>query len=196
MSKLDRSVCALVLLAVWLVTLGSARAQEEHALEAHAYRTIEWIDLLPDEDLDALLNPPEYLNEIEDGSVEDQIGNLVQMAFEPSSDSRYEQALVSTNVISAFDGQAVRLPGFIVPLEFDDNLVVTEFFLVPYFGACLHVPPPPPNQIVYVKYEGGVELTSLEQPFWVSGLLTTDSEVNDMAHAAYSLVASDVVVYE
>ncbi|HTU52118.1 MAG TPA: DUF3299 domain-containing protein, partial [Acidobacteriaceae bacterium] len=52
--------------------------------------------------------------------------------------------------ILALSGKRVSIPGFMVPLE-DDLDVVTEFLLVPYAGACIHVPPPPPNQIVYVK---------------------------------------------
>ena len=45
-----------------------------------------------------------------------------------------------------------RVPGYMVPLE--DNLEeVTEFLLVPYPGACIHVPPPPASQIVHVIME-------------------------------------------
>jgi hypothetical protein len=51
------------------------------------------------------------------------------------------------------DGQNIRLPGYIVPLEVSEEGRTTEFLLVPYFGACIHVPPPPSNQIVHVKSE-------------------------------------------
>ncbi len=54
------------------------------------------------------------------------------------------------NVNKSLDGATVRLPGFIVPLEGVKSGDVSEFLLVPYFGSCIHVPPPPPNQIVYV----------------------------------------------
>ena len=47
----------------------------------------------------------------------------------------------------------VRIPGFIVPLEYKESEIVTRFLLVPYFGACIHEPPPPPNQTIYVVYE-------------------------------------------
>ena len=152
------------------------------------YRTIEWTDLMPKEDLDALLNPPESLNDIPDGSGEDQIASQMRLAIEQASDSRYQQALVSTRVVPAFDGQAIRLPGFIVPLQFgDDQLRVTRFFLVPYFGACIHVPPPPPNQIVYAEYDKGFKLERLYEPFWLSGVLSTTLIENDTATAAYSI---------
>jgi uncharacterized protein len=160
-----------------------------------AYLATEWTDLIPKQNLEALLNPPEYLQNIKDGTLEDQISSEIKIEASQTDASRYQQALVSTEVISALNGRKIRLPGFIVPLEFNDALVVTEFFLVPYFGACLHVPPPPPNQIVYVKYIDGIQIESLDQAFWVSGQLTTDSQVNDMAHAAYSMKAVDVSYY-
>ncbi|MBK8162824.1 MAG: DUF3299 domain-containing protein [Gammaproteobacteria bacterium] len=56
-------------------------------------------------------------------------------------------------VLSALHNQTVKLPGFVVPLE-GDGQVVNEFLLVPYYGACIHVPPPPANQIVNVKARG------------------------------------------
>lgn len=56
--------------------------------------------------------------------------------------------------LEALDGKVVRIAAFIVPLE--DNMQESdEFLLVPYFGACVHTPPPPPNQMVYVKMKGG-----------------------------------------
>ena len=51
----------------------------------------------------------------------------------------------------SLDGATVRLPGFIIPLDARRDGVLDEFLLVPYFGACIHVPPPPPNQLVYVR---------------------------------------------
>jgi uncharacterized protein len=69
------------------------------------------------------------------------------------------------------NGEA-RVPGYMVPLE--DNLFeATEFLLVPYPGACIHVPPPPPNQLVHVTMDGGktTELRSLYEPVWVQGIV-------------------------
>lgn len=183
-----------MILAQWFwVSPALAQAQVDNqrgdkAQVVDGYRTIEWTDLMPKDDLDALLNPPEYLSDIPDGSVEDQIASQMQLAIEQASDSRYQQALVSTRVVPAFDGQAIRLPGFIVPLEFgEDQQQVTKFFLVPYFGACIHVPPPPPNQIVYAEYDKGFKLDSLYEPFWLSGTLSTTLIENDMATAAYTI---------
>ena len=90
-------------------------------LVADEYRTIDWIELMPKDDLEALSNPPEYLNEIEDGSFEDQISSQLQLALETAADDKYQQALVSTKVVDAFDKQKIRLPGFIVTIEFDNK---------------------------------------------------------------------------
>ncbi|HBC56143.1 MAG TPA: DUF3299 domain-containing protein, partial [Gammaproteobacteria bacterium] len=121
-------------------------------LSASEFRTIQWADLMPKEDLEALLNPPGYVTDIEDGSFEDQISNQIRNTITGANDDRYYQALTSSRIVREMDGQAIRIPGFIVPLEFDDGQTITQFFLVPFFGACVHVPPPPPNQIIFVHY--------------------------------------------
>ncbi|ODS24317.1 hypothetical protein AB835_04370 [Candidatus Endobugula sertula] len=157
----------------------------EKKLPKTAFKTVEWTDLMPKEDLDALSNPPSYISDIEDGSVEDQISNQIQNTIAAASDDRYQQALISTRVVSEMNGQAIRIPGFIVPLEFNDEQTITQFFLVPFFGACIHVPPP--NQIIFVDYPEGLKLEALYDPFWVSGIITTSFIENELATATYSL---------
>ena len=109
------------------------------------------------------------------------------------SDDKYQQALQSVNVRGEIDGKAVRVPGFVVPLEFDDNQVITQFFLVPYFGACIHMPPPPPNQIILVNYSTGLELDALYDPIWISGMLKVSLTENSLGRSAYSM---DMHMYE
>ncbi|MEM9101383.1 MAG: DUF3299 domain-containing protein [Pseudomonadota bacterium] len=152
-----------------------------------SYKTIEWIELMPKDDLEALMDPPSYVTDVEDGSLEDQISNKLQNTLSKANDDRYQQALVSTRVISEMNEQAIRIPGFVVPLTFDDDLTITQFFLVPFFGACIHVPPPPPNQVIFIDYPKGFKLGALHDPFWVSGILKTSLVENDMATAAYSM---------
>ena len=161
--------------------------QNDENSTAKTFETIEWETLIHPDDLQALLNPPEYLANIEDGSFEDQISNGIRGAIEQANDDPYQQALVSTRVVSDMDGKGIRLPGFIVPLEFNDNQVITQFFLVPFFGACIHVPPPPPNQIILVNAPQGLVIEALYDPFWVSGTLHTTLTENDVATSAYSL---------
>ncbi|MDN2482873.1 DUF3299 domain-containing protein [Vibrio agarivorans] len=66
-----------------------------------------------------------------------------------------------------------RIAGFMAPIDFDGTKV-TRFFMVPIAGACIHTPAPPPNQIILLEYEQGVELKGLEYGFWVEGTLETE----------------------
>ena len=159
------------------------------------YRTIEWTELMPKDDLEAILNQPNYMDEIVDGSPEDQLSSRVKSAIAMASDSRYQQALESTRVIEEFNNQPVRIAGFIVPLEFDGEQTITQFFFVPYFGACIHFPPPPPNQLIYVSYPQGLKLEALYDPFWITGVLKTLLVENDTATSAYSIVVNSISPY-
>ena len=159
------------------------------------FQTLECPDLIPPKILEILMNPPSYLDDIEDGSAEDQIGSGLKGSTSSDTEDAYQQALVSTEINSELNGSMVRIPGFIVPLEFDDEQTVTQFFLVPYFGACLHMPPPPPNQIILVNSPQGVQLSALYDPFWVKGELRTTFQENDMATSAYSMAMLDLEPY-
>jgi len=76
--------------------------------------------------------------------------------------------------VAALDGQRVRLPGYVLPLEISGRLV-SEFLLVPWVGACIHTPPPPANQIVHVRPDRPFELSGMFMPVWVTGRLSTGS---------------------
>ena len=166
---------------------GAAEVPSSKDSATDEFQTLEWPDLIPPKILEILMNPPSYLDDIEDGSAEDQIGSGLKGSTSSDTEDAYQQALVSTEINSELNGAMVRIPGFIVPLEFDDEQTVTQFFLVPYFGACLHMPPPPPNQIILVNSPQGVQLSALYDPFWVKGELRTTFQVNDMATSAYSM---------
>ena len=99
-------------------------------------------------------------------------------------------------IVEALNGQIVRIPGFIVPLESDDGGLLAEFFLVPYFGACIHVPPPPPNQIVYVTVDPPFNLQSMWEPFWIEGTIKTQGHASIIGTTAYSLTATKIEPYE
>ena len=99
-------------------------------------------------------------------------------------------------VVKALDGQQVKLPGYIVPLDVTEEGRVTEFLLVPYFGACIHVPPPPSNQIVHVTSELGVLMDALYQPFWIEGPLKVEQTSSELAEAGYQMEAEKIYAYE
>jgi hypothetical protein len=79
-----------------------------------------------------------------------------------------------TAVNPALTGQLIRIPGYLLPLEYSGKQV-SEFLLVPWVGACIHTPPPPPNQIVHVKPLKPVEYSGMFEPVWVTGALGTSS---------------------
>jgi len=187
------------------------------SLAAEPAKTIEWTDLMPDEDLRLLEQMPAVdhgdLSDEElagdqnldplggpDPALAGQVENAIARAMGTSPADEegrtWEDALVSTRTRLEFDGSRIRLPGFIVPLEFDDEMNISEFFLVPYFGACIHLPPPPPNQIIFVDYPEGLQLDALYNPFWVTGTLKVKRVENDTALAVYAMEAEAVVEYQ
>lgn len=83
-----------------------------------------------------------------------------------------QRSLDEDKVVAELDGQRLRLAGYLLPLETRDRMVI-EFLLVPWVGACIHTPPPPPNQIVYVKYPEGIEASVVFAPVWIQGTMTT-----------------------
>jgi len=90
-------------------------------------------------------------------------------------------------VLQAVDGKLVRVAGFIVPLE-DSQKSVSEFLLVPSPQACIHVPPPPPNQIIHVKMSPGAGTKMNYGPVWVKGRL----RITEVSHA-YGKASFDMV---
>ena len=109
-------MCVILYAAVNVAEIPSAKNTQDFD-----FQTIEWPDLVPPKILEILLNPPAYLADIEDGSIEDQINSQIKASTVGNSDDAYQQALVSVEVNAEFDGANVRIPGFIVPLEFDDE---------------------------------------------------------------------------
>ena len=77
----------------------------------------------------------------------------------------------TTDTLKKLDGKLVRVPGFIVPLD-DATDEGAEFLLVPYYGACVHTPPPPPNQMAFVQMSGSRAVRlGLFDAIWMEGTL-------------------------
>ncbi len=155
--------------------------------EGVSYQEILWDALIPaDFTVDAIFaRYEEQLVQFEDGSSEGY-DLYTQMQAE------FNKAPVN----ELMDGTLVRLPGFIAPLEYTEDLI-TEFLLVPYFGACIHVPAPPANQTVLVKMsEGqGIKFEDAYYPFWVMGELTAESAMTNLAQAGYYIENALIELY-
>jgi uncharacterized protein len=96
----------------------------------------------------------------------------------------------------ALNNTKVSIPGFMVPLE-DDADKVTEFILVPFAGACIHVPPPPPNQMVYVKLTRQQKVTmSFSDPIMVSGTLHVTTVQSPYGDISFNMDADTVQPYD
>ena len=122
------------------------------------------------------------------------IPNSLRGIVEHDESSLASQQPVSSGVRTDWNGKAVRLPGFVVPIEYDGT-GVTTFILVPYVGACVHVPPPPANQLVLVTTKRPYELEGLFEAVKVTGKLGTASTSTELADVGYTMVATKIAPY-
>ena len=136
--------------------------------------------------------PPDAPPEAPDMTPLHDLSQMGDMETAPAA----KQDLPNAPVVPALDGQLIRLPGYIVPLEVSEDGRTTDFLLVPYFGACIHVPPPPSNQIVHVTSKEGVKLDELYQPYWIVGAMQVKASTSELADAGYQMDAQRIVVYE
>jgi len=94
------------------------------------------------------------------------------------------------------NGQVAKVPGFMIPLE-DDAEMVSEFLLVPYVGACIHTPPPPPNQIVHVKMASSRKTKlSFWEPVWVEGKFEVVTVKSPYGDVSFKMTANMVEPYK
>jgi len=138
-------------------------------LSAEELDQIEWIIYL------RMSLPEEKTPEYEEfyNEVDQALPKLAKAGIDVDeiiADRKYRSSALN----SELDGKLVRLPGYLLPLDLSGN-AVTDFLVVPYVGACIHVPPPPPNQIVYALSETPVpyELDRLFVPVSVIGRIKT-----------------------
>lgn len=99
----------------------------------------------------------------------------------------------ASSELEQLNNKQIKIPGFMVPLE-DDMKKVKEFLLVPTPQACIHVPPPPPNQMVYVIMKEGVD-ASVGVPIWVYGTLKLNTKNSQYGEVSFELVGDSVENY-
>jgi hypothetical protein len=153
-------------------------AQDSRAADV---RTLDWKDLVPPE-----FNPNQLLKKYyaDVATLKDSDPRAARLA------EGLRKAWESAPVVETLNNQMVRLSGFLVTLE-GDGTAVSEFLLVPFFGACIHVPPPPSNQIVLVRTKP-FKVRQMFQTVAVTGRLRTEHVRNDLASAAYVIEATHV----
>mgnify|MGYP001812179374 FL=1 len=212
--------------ALFCITLGFFST----AVQGTDLRTITWDDLRPKQA--AFEDPFEELKgaQLVDLGLVARIRNKRDSGLRMSSDERDELAATEKKLtaqgidingllarraeitakrreaaqalVPELDGANVRIAGYLLPIEFKGDKV-TEFLLVPFVGACIHVPPPPANQIVHVRYNEGFKTRGVFAPVWVNGAMATRLSRENLhlvdgaadVSVGYRLVAKSVESY-
>ncbi len=173
-TRLKRYVgIAIVAVSCAMGSASIAAASQETTVPSSDVITLDWMDLIPENERNVALMPKK-------------------------APINHESDTPAQNLAGGFrddlDEKQVRIPGFVIPLEGNDE-VVTELLLVPYFGACIHVPPPPPNQIIYVKFEKGVPIQGLWDVVYIVGELNVELVESDLGQAGYLINGVTVEAY-
>lgn len=157
-----------------LLRLIAAAGLVPHAALADDVVELDWSDLVPPGDT----------------GIRQRMQGLGIIPHDESSTLRAEQP-PSSGVRLDFNGRTVRLPGYMLPLE-TRGAGVTAFILVPYVGACIHVPPPPANQLVFVTTPEPYVSSGLFEAVNVTGMFGTAATSTQLADVAYALSAERI----
>jgi uncharacterized protein len=154
------------------------------AAKTSAFKTITWDDLVPKD-----WDPMKEFKGMDMALLQDGDPRAMQMM------KRLREVWDNAPPNPVLVGQAVRIPGFVVPLE-EGKEGLKEFLLVPYFGACIHSPPPPANQIIHVLPHSPAKDVKSMDPVWISGTLVTLKTDSYMGAASYRIEAQQVEPYK
>lgn len=142
------------------------------------YKEVAWDDLMPE---NWVPTAPEEQGFFEGETYDGLMETLPKIEVAP--------------IVNALDKQKLKLPGYMIPIKFNASSV-SEFLLVPYVGACIHTPPPPENQIVYVSLKTPIVTQDFWAPVWVSGTMKTQMSMTKFATAGYHMTDAITEVYE
>ncbi len=152
------------------------------------FRPLKWEGLIaPGFDADSIIKKYDpIIKTLEEGSEE------ANKLYEKMQ-AEYNKAPANQSLVN----KKVSIPGFIAPLE-QKNGIISEFLLVPYFGACIHSPAPPANQTVHVKVASkyGISVDDAYDPIWVSGELLIDKKTTDIGTASYKVEEAKITKYD
>nr|WP_143595889.1 DUF3299 domain-containing protein [Tropicibacter naphthalenivorans] len=145
-------------------------------VEAAGVREITWDDLIP---------PGTAYGEIIGPGQKDEVNDTWIPEFDANG----------RKLNTALDGASIKMPGYIIP--FDTTAEgVTSFMLVPYQGACIHVPPPPPNQLVFVRTQTPWPSESMWDAVWVTGLMSAKPMSTEIGDVGYQIAADEIELYD
>lgn len=158
-----------------LIKIATAIIALPRVVSAAAPREITWDDLIPP-------GVP-YSEIIAEGELDEE-NDYWRPIFDENS----------TKLNPALADAYIKMPGFIIPIDISAD-GVTSFILVPYVGACIHVPPPPPNQLVFVSTKVPWPSERLWEAVWVTGTMQNKVQYTEVADTGYELEADWIEIY-
>ena len=158
-----------------LITSALASAALPRAALAKTPTEITWDDLIP---------PGVPYSEIVAAGEMDETNDIWQPIFDENA----------TKLNPVLDGAYIKMPGYIIPIDQSTD-GVTSFVLVPYVGACLHTPPPPANQLVFVTTNKPWPSDNLWDAVWVTGQMQHELQSTEVAETGYLLNAEEMETY-
>ena len=160
--------------------------KRDEELAARGIQRIGWEDLMPEGEEERLAQ-----------MYQAQMAMLYSGAGVSEGSAADTAVQIGTfNTVKELNGKKIRIPGHTVPFEYGADAQIKEFLLVPYFGACIHSPPPPPNQTVFVMADKPIKMKDLAQAVWIEGTIYTQTQSSDLADAAYTIKLDKVETYE
>lgn len=166
-----RKFSVLLATAVSTGVIGNAARASETPID------LEWDDLIPAGEQGLLMDTLKGIGIVQHGQYS----------------SQFDQEAAAA-VVTDYNDKLVRIPGYAVPLDFSGT-GITSFILVPYVGACIHVPPPPANQLIFVKPSEPFESKSMWEPIFATGMLTTSMVNTELAEIGYAMSEAKVEPY-
>jgi len=160
-------------------------------------KKITWDDLVPTDTEAVAVDYSQVQNTVDLATLDDFDGDQQSLDdyLEYMDEVKATQAGGGDTIAKNLDQQNVKIAGYITPIEFDGERV-TEFFLVPYLGACAHVPPPPANQIIYVENVEGLSADNLYDPIYLVGKLDAKPIATMVANIGYTVKNAQVLPFD
>ncbi len=167
------------------VLAGSALSSLAIPAIGSAYKEVEWDELMPDGWRKKVILELTRMRRY--GSLTDG---------DPRADEAYARLKKTWDAApptKTYIGKPIRIAGYVVPLD-AERMQSSDFLLVPYFGACVHSPPPPANQIILIKPPKGSRFRTMDA-IWVEGILTEGKTSSEVGTSTYVLTADKITPY-
>ncbi|MFN7180757.1 DUF3299 domain-containing protein [Hyphomonas sp.] len=160
------------------------RKKMDEDLAARGVKRIGWEDLMPEGENERLAQ-----------MYQAQMAMLFSSPVAEGGAGDVGIQIGTFNTVKELNGKKIMIPGYTVPFEFGPDAQIKEFLLVPQFGQCLHNPPPPPNQTIFVMADKAIKMKDLAQAVWIEGTIYTQIQESELADAAYTIKLDRITEY-